>query len=242
MLHLHEGTGHLDDYALASRLSCFFWSSMPDQTLIQLAATGKLHEPEVLGAQVDRMLADPKSQRFVQNFIRLWLNLDHIGEMPVSSDFVSYYRDNLDAAMRAETETFFRHILDNNLPPREFLAADYTFLNRELALHYGLPPLEGVQLRQVSLPKGERGGLLTQASFLTASANGVDTSPVVRGVYVQEKLLGYTPPPPPPDVPLIEPDASGATTILEQLAKHRENATCASAIDAILASKESIWV
>jgi hypothetical protein len=174
------------------------------------------------------MLADPKSQRFVQNFICLWLNLDHIGEMPVSTDFVSFFRDNIDSAMRAETEMFFRHILDKNLPPREFLAANYTFLNRELALHYGLPPVEGVQLRQVTLPKGERGGLLTQSTFLTASANGVDTSPVVRGVYVQHKLLGYTPPPPPPDVPLIEPDASGAKTIREQLAMHRENATCAS--------------
>ncbi|MEN9573035.1 MAG: hypothetical protein RL514_890 [Verrucomicrobiota bacterium] len=227
-LHLHEGTGKLNDFALASRLSYFFWSSIPDQTLYQLAAAGKLHEPATLSAQVDRMLADPKSQRFVQNFIRLWLNLDHIGEMPVSTDFVSFFRDNIDAAMRAETETFFRHILDKNLPPREFLAANYTFVNRELALHYGLPPVEGVQLRQVSLPKGERGGLLTQASFLTASANGVDTSPVVRGVYVQEKLLGYTPPPPPPDVPLIEPDASGATNIREQLAKHRTIETCAS--------------
>ena len=227
-LHLHEGTGKLDDYALASRLSYFFWSSTPDRTLIQLAAAGKLHEPGTLGGQVDRMLADPKSQRFVQNFIRLWLNLDHIGEMPVSTDFVSFFRDNIDAAMRAETETFFRHILDKNLPPREFLAANYTFLNRELALHYGLPPVEGVQLRLVSLPKGERGGLLGHASFLTASANGVDTSPVVRGVYVQEKFLGYTPPPPPPDVPLIEPDASGATNIREQLAKHRENETCAA--------------
>ncbi len=227
-LHLHEGTGTLGDYALASRLSYFFWSSMPDQPLIQLAAAGKLHEPGTLSNQVDRMLADPKSQRFVQNFIRLWLDLDHIGEMPVSTDFVSFYRDNINAAMRAETEMFFRHILDNNLSPREFLAADYTFLNRELAIHYGLPPLEGVQLRRVSLPQGARGGLLTQASFLTASANGVDTSPVVRGVYVQEKLLGYTPPPPPPDVPLIEPDASGAKTIREQLAMHRANATCAS--------------
>ena len=227
-LHLHEGSGKLNDYALASRLSYFLWSSLPDQELIQLAGAGKLHEPATLSAQMDRMLADPKSQRFVQNFIRLWLNLDHIGEMPVSTDFVSFFRDNIDAAMRAETETFFRHILDKNLPPREFLAANYTFLNRELALHYGLPPVEGGQLRQVSLPKGERGGLLTQASFLTASANGVDTSPVVRGVYVQEKLLGYTPPPPPPDVPTIEPDASGAKTIREQLAKHRENATCAS--------------
>ncbi|MEY4483072.1 MAG: hypothetical protein RL693_524 [Verrucomicrobiota bacterium] len=227
-LHVHEGTGKLNDFALASRLSYFFWSSMPDQTLIQLATAGKLHDPATLSAQVDRMLADPKSQRFVQNFIRLWLNLDHIGEMPVSTDFASFFRDNIDAAMRVETEMFFRHILDNNLPPREFLAANYTFLNRELALHYSLPPLEGVQLRQVSLPKGERGGLLTQSTFLTASANGVDTSPVVRGVYVQQKLLGYTPPPPPPDVPLIEPDASGAKTIREQLAMHRENATCAS--------------
>ena len=227
-LHVHEGTGKLNDFALASRLSFFFWSSMPDQTLIQLSTAGKLHEPATLSAQVDRMLADPKSQRFVQNFIRVWLNLDHIGEMPVSTDFVSFFRDNIDAAMRAETEMFFRHILDKNLPPREFLSANYAFLNRDLALHYGLPPLEGLQLRQVSLPKAERGGLLTQASFLTASANGVDTSPVVRGVYVQQKLLGYTPPPPPPDVPLIEPDASGAKTIREQLAMHRENATCAS--------------
>jgi hypothetical protein len=227
-LHLHEGTGKLDDYALVSRLSYFLWSSMPDAPLLKLASDGKLHVPATLSSQVDRMLADPKSQRFVQNFIRLWLNLDHIGEMPVSTDFVSFYRDNIDAAMRAETETFFRHILDNNLPPREFLGADYTFLNRELALHYGLPPVEGVQLRQVSLPKGERGGLLGHASFLTASANGVDTSPVVRGVYVQQKLLGYTPPPPPPDVPLIEPDASGATNIREQLGKHRANETCAA--------------
>ena len=227
-LHVHDGTGKLNDFALASRLSYFLWSSIPDQTLYQLASAGKLHEPATLSAQVDRMLADPKSQRFVQNFIRLWLNLDHIGEMPVSTDFVRFYQDNIDTAMRAETEMFFRHILDKNLPPREFLTANYTFVNRELALHYGLPPVEGVQLRQVTLPKGERGGLLTHASFLTASANGVDTSPVVRGVYVQDKLLGYTPPPPPPDVPLIEPDASGAKTIREQLAMHRENTTCAS--------------
>lgn len=227
-LHLHEGSGKLDDYALASRLSYFLWSSMPDATLLQLASAGKLHDPATLSAQVDRMLADPKSQRFVQNFIRLWLNLDNIGEMPVSPEFVSFYRDNIDAAMRAETETFFRHILDKNLPPREFLAADYTFLNRELALHYGLPPVKGVELRQVSLPKGVRGGLLTQAAFLTASANGVDTSPVVRGIFVQQKILGYTPPPPPPDVPLLEPDASGAKTIREQLAKHRTIETCAA--------------
>ena len=227
-LHVHEGTGKLNEYALASRLSYFFWSSIPDATLYQLAASGKLHEPATLGAQVDRMLADPKSQRFVQNFIRLWLNLDHIGEMPVSPDFKDYHRDNIETAMRAETEMFFRHILDKNLPPREFLSANYTFVNRELARHYGLPPVQGSQLRQVPLPTAARGGLLTQAAFLTASANGVDTSPVLRGVYVQDKLLGYTPPPPPPDVPILEPDVSGATNIRDQLAKHRTIETCAS--------------
>lgn len=227
-LHRSEGTGTLNDYALASRLSYFLWSSMPDQPLLQLAAAGKLHEPAVLGAQVDRMLADPKSQRFVQNFIRLWLNLDHIGEMPVSTDFARFYQDNIDTAMRAETETFFRHILDKNLPTREFLTANYTFVNRELARHYDLPPVQGAQMRQVPLPTAARGGLLTQAAFLTASANGVDTSPVLRGVYVQDKLLGYTPPPPPPDVPILEPDVRGATNIRDQLAKHRTIETCAS--------------
>jgi len=227
-LHLHEGSGNLDDYALASRMSYFLWSSMPDAELLKLASNDKLHEPATLSTQMNRMLADPKSQRFVQNFIRLWLNLDTIGEMPVSTDFVSYYRDNLETAMRGETELFFRHILDKNLPPREFLSADYTFLNRELAQHYGLPPVKGVELQKVSLPKGVRGGLLGQGIFLTASANGVDTSPVVRGIYVQQKLLGYTPPPPPPDVPMLEPDARGATTIRERLAKHRENVTCAA--------------
>lgn len=227
-LHLQEGSGKLNDYALASRLSYFLWSSMPDAELLALASREKLHDPTTLGAQVDRMLADPKSQRFVQNFIRLWLNLDNIGEMPPSPDFISFYRDNLEAAMRGETEAFFRHILDRNLPPREFLDADYTFLNRELALHYGLPPLEGVHLRQVSLPEGPRGGLLGHGAFLTASANGVDTSPVVRGVYVQQKILGYTPPPPPPDVPVLEPDVRGAATVREQLAKHRDNVTCAA--------------
>jgi hypothetical protein len=173
------------------------------------------------------MLRNPKSSRFVNNFIRVWLNLDGIGEMPPSEDFTVYYRDNLEVAMRKETELFFGHILDKNLPPREFLAADYSFLNRELAEHYGMSGLKGNHLRRVSLKGIPRGGLLGQGAFLTASANGVDTSPVVRGIYILEKLLGYTPPPPPDDVPDIEPDIRGAKTIREQLAKHREIATCA---------------
>ena len=224
-LYLNLGEGELSDVALASRLSYFLWSSPPDATLLKLAAAGKLRPN--LSAQVKRMLADPKSDRFVRHFVRRWLDLDNIGTMPPSADFLEYYRDNLETAMRAETEMFFRNVLDQNLPPREFLDADYSFLNRELALHYGIKGVEGNALKRVSLKGSNRGGLIGQGAFLTASANGVDTSPVVRGIFVLEKLLGYTPPPPPPDVPAIEPDIRGTVTIREQLIKHREIATCA---------------
>jgi hypothetical protein len=205
-LYQHEGEGQLNGYALASRLSYFLWSSMPDEQLLKLAAAGTLSEPATQRKQVERMLADPKGQRFVSNFTRIWLELDNIGKMPPSKDFLSYYRDNLENAMRKETEHFFGHVLKENLPPREFLAADYSFLNRELAEHYGMPGLKGNHFRKVSLPNASRGGILGHGSFLTASANGVDTSPVVRGIYVMNKLLDYTPPPPPDDVPAIEPD------------------------------------
>ena len=224
-LYLNLREGELDEFALASRLSYFLWSSPPDQILLRLAAAGELRSS--LSKQVTRMLADSRSDRFVQHFVRRWLELDNIGEMPPSEDFLEYYRDNLESAMRAETETFFRHVLDNNLSPRQFLVADYSFLNRELALHYGIEGVQGNKLQHVSLQGSRRGGLLGQGAFLTASANGVDTSPVVRGIYVLEKLLGYTPPPPPPDVPAIEPDIRGAVSIREQLEKHRESATCA---------------
>jgi len=226
-LYLQEGEGQLEEYALASRLSYFLWSSMPDDELLKLASAGTLGEPEIRRQQVVRMLSDPKGQRFVSNFTRIWLELDNIGKMPPAKDFLNYYRDNLDIAMRKETELFFGHILDHNLPLREFLAADYSFLNRELAEHYGMTGLEGNHFRKVSLPNASRGGIMGHASFLTASANGVDTSPVVRGIYVLNKLLDYTPPPPPDDVPAIEPDVRGATTLREQLIKHRADATCA---------------
>ena len=224
-LYLNLGEGELNEVALASRLSYFLWSSAPDETLLKLATAGKLRSG--LSAQVKRMLAHPKSDRFITHFVRRWLDLDNIGAMPPSQDFLVYYRDNLETAMRNETEMFFRHVLKNNLPLREFLEADYSFLNRELALHYGIKGVQGNDLQRVSLQGNTRGGLLGQGALLTASANGVDTSPVVRGIYVLEKLLGYTPPPPPPDVPTIEPDIRGAKTIREQLVKHREIATCA---------------
>ena len=226
-IYLAEGEGELDAYSLASRLAYFLWSSTPDIELLKVAESGAISDPDELGRQVDRMLADPKSERFVSHFIRRWLGLDSIGEMPVSGDFRVYYRDNLETAMRAETESFFRHVLDENLPTSEFLTADYSFLNRELGMHYGIEVLEGSHMRRVSLEGSGRRGLTSQALFLTASANGVDTSPVVRGIYVLEKVLGYTPPPPPPDVPELDPDITGATSIREELAKHREATSCA---------------
>ena len=226
-LYLNEGEGELDDYALASRLSYFLWSSMPDAELFRLAEQGSLKDSATLNQQVERMLVDPKSKRFSNNFLRIWLELDNIGKMPPSREFVSFYRDNLESAMRKETELLFEHVLATNLPVLELLSADYSFMNRELGAHYGISGLEGNEFRKVSLSGAERGGILGHGSFLTASANGVDTSPVVRGIYVMNKLLDYTPPPPPDDVPEIEPDVTGATTLREKLVKHRADASCA---------------
>ena len=224
-LYLNLGEGPLEEIALASRLSYFLWSSPPDEMLLNLAVHKNLKAE--LPEQVTRMLADPRSDRFVHHFVRRWLDLDNIGEMPPSAEFLEYYRDNLQVAMRQETETFFRHVLDTNQNVQNFLDADYSFLNRELALHYGIEGVQGNGLQKVSLQGSRRGGLIGHGAFLTASANGVDTSPVVRGIYVLEKLLGYSPPPPPPDVPLIEPDIRGAVSIRDQLLKHRNVATCA---------------
>jgi hypothetical protein len=226
-LYLNEGEGELDDFTLASRLSYFLWSSMPDAELFELAEQGELKDTGVLRGQVERMLVDPKSKRLTSNFLRVWLELDNIGKMPPSREFVSFYRDNLESAMRKETELLFENVLRKNLSPRELLAADYSFINRELAEHYGISGVEGNEFRKVSFSGSERGGILGHGSFLTASANGVDTSPVVRGIYVMNKLLDYTPPPPPDDVPEIEPDVTGATTLREKLVKHRADASCA---------------
>ena len=232
-LYLKEDEGNLNPNALASRLSYFLWSSMPDDELLQLARNKTLTQPDILRAQVDRMLAHPKAKRFVRNFIRVWLELDNIGRMPPTPDFRNYYRDDLGNAMRIETEHFFSHLLDQNLPLEEFLTANFSFLNRELAKHYGISGIEGTHFRKVTLPNSTRGGILGHGSFLTASANGVDTSPVIRGIYVMNKLLDYTPPPPPDDVPEIEPDVRGAITLRQQLIKHRADPSCAQCHDKI---------
>lgn len=226
-LHLPELNEQLSDYELASRLSYFLWSSMPDETLFDLAARGDLRHPNVLREQAERMLDDSKSSAFVEHFPDRWLRLDRIGSMPPDvKRYRDYYMENLDIAMKRETHLFFGYILKNNLDIATFIESDFTFANRGLAKLYGMPPLDDAEMVKVAITDRRRGGLLGQASVLTATANGIDTSPVIRGVWVLENLLGTPPSPPPPDVEPLAPDLRGATTIREQLAKHRKIASC----------------
>ena len=218
-----------EDYRLASRLSYFLWSSMPDDELLRVAASGKLRQPRTLLAQTRRMLQDPHSEALVENFTNSWLHLHELGSMPPDTQkFAAYYDRQLEPLMRRETQLFFAEVLHKNLSIEHFINSDFTFVNRYLAAHYELPNVQGDEFRRVTLPKGSlRGGLLGHASVLTATSNGVETSPVTRGIWVLENILGSPPPPPPPDVEPLEPDIRGATTIREQLAKHRNVATCA---------------
>ena len=228
---LEEKPGPLDDHALAARLSFFLWNSVPDAELRSLAAEGRLHDPDVLRAQTDRLLGDPKSRRFVDAFLDYWLDLRKmVATAPDSGLYPDYYLDDLlTESAQAETQLFFAELLHGNLPARNLVASDFAMLNERLALHYGLPPVPGVGLRRVSLPADSpRGGLMTQAAVLKVTANGTTTSPVLRGAWIMERILGKPPPPPPPSVPAIEPDTRGATTIRQQLDKHRSQESCAA--------------
>ncbi|MEZ0267183.1 MAG: DUF1592 domain-containing protein [Phycisphaerae bacterium] len=221
--------GSLDDFALASRLSYFLWSSMPDQPLFELAQARTLRDPAVLRQQVERMLADPRARAFTENFTGQWLALRAIDATAPDRTLYPEYDDVLKTAMVKETVLFFHEVLKNDLSLANFVASDFTFLNARLAKHYGIPGVEGTEMRKVALPPGShRGGVLTMASVMKVTANGTTTSPVLRGAWVLERILGTPPPRPPPDVGAIEPDIRGATTIREQLAKHRDNASCAT--------------
>lgn len=227
-IYLNEPVGPLDSHAIASRLSYFLWSSMPDEELARLAETDQLRDPEVLTAQMDRLLNDSKSKAFDDEFVEQWLDLGNILEMPPNGKaFREFYTNDLHAAMLDETKLFVRELLDKNLPVGNLIDSDFTFLNADLAKLYGVKSDVGHQFEKVSL-KGvpTRGGLLGQGAVLTASANGVDTSPVVRGVWVLENLLGTPPSPPPPGVPAADPDIRGAKTIREILDKHRTDTAC----------------
>lgn len=218
-----------EQYAMASRLSYFLWSSMPDKELFDAAKRGKLLEPKTLRRQTLRMLRDPKARSFVDHFTDSWLHLNDLGSMPPDSNKFKVYHDRrLEPLMKEETRLFFQDVLLNNRSIETFVDSDFTYVNRYMADLYGIEGSFTDAFQKVKLsPEARRGGVLGHASILTTTSNGVETSPVVRGIWVLENILGTPPAPPPPDVDPLEPDIRGATTIREQLAKHREVETCA---------------
>ena len=219
--------GELEDYALATRLSYFLWKSMPDKELFDLAKKKRLSNPRILTRQVERMLQDEKSERFVEDFVGQWLRLKEIDATLPDKLLYPEYNDTLRLAMLNETRLFFKELVDEDLGVKNFIDSDFTFLNRTLAEHYQIPGVAGQEMRKVEIPKDSpRGGVLTHASILKVTANGTITSPVPRGNFVLNNLLGKPVAAPPPDIGSIEPDTRGATTIRETLAKHRDVASC----------------
>lgn len=226
-LYLKEPSGRLDDFAVAARLSYMLWSTAPDDELLNLAASKLLSKPAALRAQTERMLSDARSERFIKNFTGQWLNLRDIDFTTPDRQLYPEYDDALKDASLKETELFFGEVLRRNLNVENFIDSDWTMLNERLARHYGIDGVEGAEFRRVGLtPEHHRGGVLTQMSVLKVSANGTTTSPVVRGAWVLDRILGSPPPPPPPGVPGVEPDIRGAQTLRQQLDKHRNLETC----------------
>jgi mono/diheme cytochrome c family protein len=229
-LFVEEAPGKLSQHALATRLSLLLWNSAPDTRLMELVERGALEGPAVLRAETERMLDDPKSRRFVDAFTDYWLDLREIDDNSPSTTLYNDYEldDPLKLAAVEETWLFVAELLKEDLPARNIVDSDFTFLNERLARHYGIEGVAGTKMRKVSLDeKSVRGGLMTQASVLKVTANGTTTSPVLRGVWITERILGFETPPPPP-VPAVEPDIRGAVTIRQQIEAHRADASCAS--------------
>ena len=224
-----KGIYQLGDVALASRLSFFLWSSLPDETLISLAAQGKLRQPAVFEQQVRRMLADPRSQTLIDNFAEQWLHLRNLKNSNPDLGAFPDFDDNLRQAMKEETELFFNSIMREDRSVMDLLNADYTFVNERLARHYGMPNIYGSRFRRVQVPNESRRGLLGQASILTVTSYPNRTSPVERGKWILTNLLGVPPQPPPPNVPTLpEAGADGKVLSLrERMEKHRANPVCA---------------
>ena len=228
-LFLREAPGRLDTAALASRLSYFLWSSTPDEELLTLAEQGKLSDPATLYAQVERMLKSPKASAFTTNFTGQWLSLRDLDFTMPNHIVYPHFDEMLRASMQRETELFFDEVLKDDLGISNFIASDFSMLNGRLAKHYGIDGVNGWGFQKVKLPpESHRGGLLTMASVLKVTANGTSTSPVIRGAWVLDRILGTPPKPPPANVPALEPDTRGTTTIREQLARHRQIESCAS--------------
>ena len=222
-LFLKEPVGKLNDLQLASRLSYFLTRSAPDDALLK----AKLTQPEVLRSQTERLLKGRGLERFVADFTDGWLNLREIEFTTPDKQLYPEYDGLLLDSMLRETRGFITHLIEGNLSLANIIHSDFAMLNGRLARHYGIPGVSGLPLQKVKLPDGSRrGGVLTQASILKVSANGTNTSPVVRGVWVMDRILGLEPPPPPPGVPGVEPDIRGATTLRELLDKHRSSESC----------------
>jgi hypothetical protein len=220
----------ISDLALASRLSFFLWSSIPDDELLETAERGALHKPRVLEQQVRRMLADARSQNLVSNFAEQWLYLRNLESITPDLRLFPDFDDNLRQAFRRETELHFEGVLREDRSVLDLLKTDHTFLNERLAKHYGIPNVYGDRFRRVALDQDdERGGLLRQGSVLTVTSYATRTSPVLRGKWILENILGTPPPPPLPDVPALKDNMISATlSVRERLAEHRANAACAS--------------
>lgn len=223
-----EPSGQLDDFQFASRLSYFLWSSLPDDELFQLASEHRLRDPQVLRAQIQRMLLDPKSRALVDNFGGQWLQTRNLASVQPDPAKFPQFDLALRRDMQLETQLFFRSIIRDNRPIADFLGADYTFLNDRLASFYGIQGVAGRQFRRVDLASdSHRGGLLTQAAVLTVSSYPARTSPVLRGKWILQNLLDSPPPPPPPNVPNLDEKAAGvARSMRQQLELHRANPAC----------------
>jgi hypothetical protein len=221
---------HVTDLDLASRLSFFLWSTLPDDELLKVAGQGKLKDPAVLEQQVKRMLADPKAQALVTNFASEWLFLRNLQSVnPAGEDFPNF-DENLRDAFRQETELFVGSIFREDRSVLDFLNANYTFVNQRLAKHYGIPDIYGSQFRRVTLQGEERRGLLGKGSMLIVTSYPTRTSPVLRGKWILENLMGTPPPAPPPNVPALKENDEGGkvTTVRERLEEHRKNPACAT--------------
>ncbi|MSU40845.1 MAG: DUF1592 domain-containing protein [Pedosphaera sp.] len=224
-----EQPGKLNDFALASRLAYFLWNSTPDEELLDLARKGRLADSKVLREQTDRLLKDPKSQRFVNSFMDQWLGLWGMDNTTPDKDLYPEYDDVLKMSSVLETQASFRRMLEKNLSVRDFVAPNWALVNERLAQHYGLPSVSGFALRETKLAADSPfGGVWTQAAPMKVTANGTLTSPVKRGVWVAERLLGIPIPPPPPNIEPVDPDTRGAKTLREQLALHSSQGNCRS--------------
>jgi len=225
-----SGVRELGDYELAARLSYFLWSSLPDNELFAVATEGKLNNDEMLQKQIRRMLKDRKADALVENFAAQWLNLRLLDGITPDPEKFGQFNDELRSDMRKETEQFFAHIMREDRSLLDFLEADYTFVNERLSKHYGLEGVSGDEFRRVELKGRPRVGVLTQASILTLTSNAARTSPVKRGKWILDNLLGSPPPDPPPDVPELDAvrKAMPNASLRKQLEIHRENAVCAS--------------